>query len=403
MLNKNATGELQEKHISDESKVDIVASNAGPRDRHGEFAWQPYPISPFIERLDWVLDIFCNFRGMGWSWRTPALPPPPKTIQLQLHKNSGNIAPKHSYKIYPGQVKLYTTRRELLVRNAWTLLKGYVVLDALKTAMMWDPYFWGYVEREPPSYLPYPIIQDPTLTHIYRLLLSMLAVKFALQTIFSLGPLFFCGLLSPSLLGARAEPWMYPETWGPYSVVLDQGLAGWWGSWWHQTFRFAFQEPSRRLVEVLGFDKRSLVAKGLQLFIAFFLSGVIHGGGSYSCAGETRPLRGPMAFFLLQAMAIFAEAALTQAAKSVGVGKNLPSWLKKGFTFLYVHIWFYHTAHLLCDDFARGGIWLFEPIPISLFRGLGYGPDPRDGWWCWGGDLVRWHSGDRWWRSGVAF
>lgn len=27
----------------------------GPSQRHGAFAWQPYPITPFVERLDWVL------------------------------------------------------------------------------------------------------------------------------------------------------------------------------------------------------------------------------------------------------------------------------------------------------------------------------------------------------------
>jgi hypothetical protein len=109
-----------------------------------------------------------------------------------------------------------------------------------------------------------------------------------------------------------------------------------------------------------------------------------------------------MTFFLLQAAGIFTEVATTQAAKSKGLGRNIPSWLRKIFTFVYVHVWFYYTAHLLCDDFAQGGVWLFEPVPVSLFRGLGLGPDPRDGWWCWGGQLLRWHSGDRWWRSGIA-
>jgi hypothetical protein len=402
-VGSNGAVKPTEKDTHDGAKDDVVNGNAGPRDRHGQFAWQPYPITPFIERLDWILDVFCNFRGAGWSWRTSALPPPPKAIQEQLHHNSGDVVPKHTNKIHSGQVKLYTSRKELLTVNGWRLLKGYFVLDALKTAMMHDPYFWGYTNRSPPSYLSSLITSSPALTHMYRLLLSMLAVKYALQTIFSLGPLCFCGALSPSLLGARAEPWMYPETWAPYSVVLDKGLAGWWGSWWHQTFRFAFQEPSRKIIEVVGMDKRGAKAKALQLFIAFFLSGVVHGSGSYTCAGETRPLRGPMTFFLLQAMGIFVEVTLTQAAKSKGVGRDLPSWLKKTFTFLYVHIWFYYTAHLLCDDFAQGGVWLFEPVPLSVFRGLGFGPDARDGWWCWGGQLLRWHSGDRWWRSGIAF
>jgi hypothetical protein len=333
----------------------------------------------------------------------PLLFPPPKSIQEQLHANSGDIVPKHSYKTHAGQVKQYATREELLQTNAWTCLTGYLMLDVLKTAMMHDPYFWGSIDRAPPSYLPVVITSSPILTHTYRLLLSMLGIKYALQSIFSLGPLFFCGLLSPSLLGARGEHWMYPETWAPYSVVLDKGLAGWWGSWWHQTFRFAFQEPSRKLLEWLGWDNKSVEAKALQLFVAFGLSSVIHGSGSFTSSGKTYPLAEPVAFFLIQALGVLAEAAVSKSFASKGVARRLPTWMKKGFTFLYVHVWFYFTAHLLCNDFARGGVWLFEPIPISLFRGLGLGADPRDGWWCWGGQLVRWHSGDTWWKSGIAF
>lgn len=48
---------------------------------------------------------------------------------------------------------------------------------------------------------------------------------------------------------------------------------------------------------------------------------------------------------------------------------------------VYVHVWFYHTAPLLMDDFARGGLWLYEPAPISPLRALGLGVR-GDGWWC---------------------
>ncbi|KAF2819117.1 hypothetical protein CC86DRAFT_450157 [Ophiobolus disseminans] len=383
---------------------DMVHGHEGPSHRHGTFAWQPYPLTPFIERLDWVLDIFCNFRGAGWNWRTSALPPPPKSIQEQLHLNSGASVPKSSSRTHTGQVKLHPSRSALLRSNLQTFLTGYLTLDILKTLMMHDPYFWGLVSRPPPAYLPFALFSSsPILTHTFHLALSMLAVKTALQTIFSLGPLFFSGLLSPSLIGARAEHWMYPETWAPYSVVLDKGLAGWWGSWWHQTFRFAFQEPSRKVLELLGKDKRSAVAKAGQLVTAFGLSGIVHACGSYTCAGDTRPVRGPIAFFMAQALGIFAEVLGSQALR--GVGTKVPRTAKQAFTFMYVHVWFYFTAHLLCDDFARGGVWLFEPVPVSLFRGLGFGADARDGWWCWWGlgEVNRWHSGDTWWTTGIAF
>ncbi|KAF2854253.1 hypothetical protein T440DRAFT_271424 [Plenodomus tracheiphilus IPT5] len=395
---RNAT-----KRDNGNSSISISKGTAGPSDRHGQFAWQPYPLSPFIERLDWVLDIFCNFRGAGWNWRTSALPPPPKWLQTQLHQNSTSPIPKHSTKLHASQVKSYPTRTALLTANTKTLLKGYLLLDALKTLMMWDPYFWGLVNRPPPPSFPTLITNNPRITHIYRLTLSMLAVKTALQTIFALGPLFFSGLLGPQRLGARAEAFMYPETWASFTVVLDRGLAGWWSSWWHQTFRFALEQPSRRFIEVLGMESKGVAAKVVQLLVAFGMSGVLHASGSWTIAGETSPLRGSLAFFLWQAVGIFVEGCVVQGIKGMGVGQRVPRWAKRLFTFVYVHVWFYFTAHLLCDDFTRGGIWLFEPVPVSLLRGMGFGADERDGWWCWNGQLLRWHSGDRWWNSGIAF
>ncbi|KAF2028966.1 hypothetical protein EK21DRAFT_101449 [Setomelanomma holmii] len=402
----NNTSKAQDEKRHNTINHEITEGQLGPASRYGQFAWQSYPYMPFIERLDWVCDIFCNFRGVGWNWRTSALPPPPKHIQEQLYRNSGAIVPKSSNHVHTGQVQLYPTRAALLRANLKTLIIGYLVLDFLKTTMMHDPYFWGLTDRLPPSYLPFNVIHGhPIWTHIYRLTLSMLAVKQALQTIFSLGPLFFSGILGPRLLGARAEPFMYPETWASYSVVLDKGLAGWWGSWWHQTFRFAFAEPSRVVLERMGWDRKSGKAKALQLGVAFALSGIVHASGSWTCAGRTRPFRGPIVFFLLQAVGIFVETVLTRAFRPLGLQHQVPNRLIQTWALVYVHVWFYHTGHLLCNDFAQGGVWLFEPIPISVFRGLGFGADARDGWWCWGGldELVRWHHGESWWTTGIAF
>ena len=70
--------------------------------------------------------------------------------------------------------------------------------------------------------------------------------------------------------------------------------------------------------------------------------------------------------------------------------------------FAATYTWLYYTAPLLVDDFAKGGIWLFEPIPFSPLRGLGFGAE-GEGWWCWHGRLIGWHHGARWWQSGISF
>jgi hypothetical protein len=400
-------GAFKNSHVPEgKQDNDITTGHAAPRNRHGSFAWQAFPMTPFIERLDWVLDIFCNFRGAGWNWRTSALPPPPREIQDQLRQNS-SVLPKTSNRVHTSQVVMYPTRRALLAANTWTFVTGYLALDCLKTLLMHDPYFWGAIASPPPPVAPYSFLPKSSVaTHILRLTLSMLAIQTALRTIFSLGPLVLSGVFGPKLLGARAEAWMYPESWASYTVVLDHGLAGWWGNWWHQTFRFGFGEPGRKVVEVLGLEKKGAAARAVQLGVAFGLSGCVHAAGSWTCAGKTRPITGSMAFFLCQAVGVFLEAAVTKVLRGWGVkGEKMPLWAKRAWTFVYVHVWFYFTAHLLCDDFARGGVWLFEPVPFSVLRGLGFGADHRDGWWCWAGveNVVRWHRGNSWWTTGVAF
>ncbi|CAI6333443.1 unnamed protein product [Periconia digitata] len=414
--------------VNGRASASISNDHLGPHERDGEFAWQPFPITPFIERLDWVMDLFCNFRGVGWNWRTTAIPPPPKAIQLQLLRNTTTQAPPpSSFKRHSSQPTVYPTRRALLIANAKTLFIGYFALDVIKTLVIHDPYFWGLVSASPAPYLPWTpyLTRHPILLRIFRLTLAQFSILYALQTVFALAPLFFAGVLGPNVLGARAEPWTYPDTWGPYSAVLDRGLGGWWSSWWHQTFRFAFEAPSRAILVAVATMKKkknekggekttqqqslsseeeekllkSKGAKALQLCIAFALSGALHATGSYTAYGETHPFSGPMAFFALQALGCFVEAAfLRPFVASFGA----PTWVKRSFTFVYVHVWFYHTAGMLCDDFARAGIWLCEPLPVSVLRGLlGLGVE-GDTWWLAGGSGIGWYSDAKWYRSGLA-
>ena len=128
----------------------------GPGKRHGDFACQPLPLLPFIGRLDWVLDIFCNFRGMGWNWRISGLPPP-KWVQEQLRENSGSdILQRDIRAAHSGIIRVYQTRAELLHANLKTLILGYLILDLLKVIVSHDPYFWDIPDRPPPAYLPNP-------------------------------------------------------------------------------------------------------------------------------------------------------------------------------------------------------------------------------------------------------
>ncbi|KAL1302593.1 hypothetical protein AAFC00_002970 [Neodothiora populina] len=384
-------------------------STLGPRDRKGTLTWQSYPAGPFIERLDWICDLFGSFRGMGWSFRIAGLPPPPESVQHDLSMNTGQAPYEGDTHVGRSGNHRYHTRREILRYNGFLLVRNYLILDLLKTLIVNDPYFWTGSYTQRPRYLPAWLDAYPVIDQSSRLLISLAAVYYSLETIFSLGPLFFVGILGPRYIGVRGEPWIYSDQFGSFSAVLDKGLAGWWGGWWHQTFRFGFESPSTRLLALLGWhDRKSPAAKLLQLCVAFALSGCVHACGSYTQLGDTQPLKGPFLFFVLQVVGISAQLALTAFLNKLGIASRTPKWLSRMANFVYVHVWLYHTAPLLVDDFARGGVWLYEPLPFSPLRGLGFGAD-EDGWFPLsagnaGGvrDIFRWHRGSTWWNSGVA-
>lgn len=395
-------GALKQRHPCRTTSLQNADSIQGPASRQGPLFWQAYPSAPFHERLDWVADIFCSFRGVGWSWQISGIPPAPKWVQSQLSGHPTLADPSEITSTSHTGLKRYNDRTALLHASLRHVLIGIFVLDVLKTIIAHDAYFWGNMHAPPPSYLPPYIRTSHTLVKSYRLLTSLAAIYTALCTIFKLGPLFFSGLLGPKLIGVRGEAWMQPDSFGSYTTVLDKGLPGWWGGWWHQTFRYAFEAPATKLLEVWGVDKRSQLGKIVSLCVAFFLSGCLHACGSYTQLGDSRPLRGPMCFFLLQILGILGQTYTSQVLIKAGVTQQMPRVVRQLANFVVVHVWLYHTAPLLVDDFARGGIWLFEPLPFSPLRGLGLGARD-DGWYCWGDGVIFWKTGKHFWETGLAF
>ncbi|MCJ1380681.1 hypothetical protein MMC17_003789 [Xylographa soralifera] len=364
-----------------------------------KYAWQNHPAN-FYQRLEWVADLVSNFRLIGWSHQINSIPSPPPSILDNLQPSAKPL--KQTPPVVSTGVSRYPDSKTLVRTKLTTILLGYLALDTLKVIMMSDPYFWGLTSAPPPSYLPFFVSSSASLTRIWRLLISLAATYVALESIMALAAPIFVGLIGPRMLGLRAATWQYPDIYGSYDMVFRKGLAGWWGGWWHQTFRFAFEAPQKYVVKKLGWEERGLKAKLLGLVIAFVCSGSLHAAGSTTMWPATRPLEGPFTFFILQPLGIVLQMGFSELLRKIGLREKLPSWVRGMGNFVAVHVWFYYTAPRLTDDFARGGIWLFEPIPISIWRGLGFGAE-GEGWWCWHGKIITWYSGQNWWQSGLAF
>ncbi|KAL1984444.1 hypothetical protein VTN96DRAFT_9138 [Rasamsonia emersonii] len=371
------------------------------------YRWQPYPRS-FGHRLDWVLDLIFNFRGPEWNWRVRALPPIPDSVTKDL----GGQAPTSEME---GSRAVQDPRKRL--RQAFhSMLRNYIALDVVKVLMNRDPFFRGLVSPSPPPPFPFHFLAfSPLLVRFYRLLLSLIGVCCALQFITSFNPIFFLGLSCAFPQLSRAithqpldEAWLYPEQFGPVSAALDHGLAGCWSLWWHQMFRFGFSEVARFVHDLLlppcdrSSDKshrKKNARRAIQILIAFCVSGLLHASGSYTQFATTKP-SGPILFFFLQAPAILVQRFLSRAVLPRLLPFNPPRWLRRVTNLAFLVAWFMLTGPLIVDDFARGGIWLFEPVPLSPLRGMGFGVE-GDGWLCWEEPVFRWWEGKTWWQSGI--
>jgi hypothetical protein len=357
-----------------------------------EYYWQSYP-SNLRERIPWVIDLLMNFRGPGWNWAIPPLPALPPHIKAALGEPVDAASKSGISSI---GLRRFNSRRELFNSRVPRFILGYLLLDNVKIIMKKDHYFtFG-----PNNYALPPHLQgfSPLTLRFIRHSICSIAIIVSLEMVFSLAPLIFCLLLGPSIIGLRGEAWHYPTTWGSFSSVLTKGLNGLWGSWWHQTFRFVFSAPTNYFIRNGYFSPKSMIAKISALVFAFEISGFLHTGGSISQFPKTHPSHAPT-FFMLQALGILLQTTFCSIFH--GQIKKLPQAVRKGGNLAFTLFWLFETGWWLVDDFARGGIWLYEPIPVSVLRGLGLG-DSGDGWWCWEHVGVGWYTGKHWWESGIA-
>ncbi|OJJ48872.1 hypothetical protein ASPZODRAFT_59887 [Penicilliopsis zonata CBS 506.65] len=349
--------------------------------------WQSYP-KPLSHRLNWIMGLIFNMRGPEWNWRISTLEPLPPAVRMQLDKSSmdrSDMSPEHKDLRYPDS--------KTQIKSAFFIFfKSYIAIDILKVVMMRDAYFWG-AERPPVPPFPFNLLAPfPILVYSYRLIMSVTGVFFALLYVTSLNPIIFLGLSLAFPRAARGltstplnSPWMYSSLFGPLlTSILEKGLAGCWAQWWHQLFRFGFLSASRWLLSVLpsSIAKPAYTRRSVHALIAFSLSGALHAVGSFTQHASTRPLHGPFLFFFLQAPGVMIQHLCDQVLLPFIFPKGVPRAVQRTFNLCSVVSWFLLTGGLIADDFARGGLWLVEPLPFSPLRGLGFGAE-GEGWLCW--------------------
>lgn len=280
---------------------------------------------------------------------------------------------------------------------------GYFLLDIIKTTMLHDPYFlFGPTTYALPPHLAW---LHPWVLKVMRQSLGAAGIIVAIELIFSIPPMLTILVPHSWNLPLTWTPPYFPSTWGSASALLDQGLGGLWGTWWHQTFRLGFSAPYSWALREGYLQPRTVSARLFSVVCAFGISSLLHASGSFTEVADTKPLHAPV-FFLSQALGVILQTTGTSYFKPQIV--KLPLWLRRTGNVLFILLWMHLFGSWLIDDFSRCKIWLFEPVLLSYARGLGFGKGEPAGWgsfWLgsrWEPIGLRWYSGKHWWESGIA-
>jgi len=341
---------------------------------------QSMPLSSYA-RLFWILDLLGSLRALHW---------------YHGHTQAPEIAT--SGKKHPENCPSFG-------RNLGKLLLIYLCIDCLKEIIAIDPYFWGYTDYEPPGSIRTYLSSKLSLPSIdsvrtYRMIVAFAVLYVAVELISTVGVLLFVNILGPSLAGTWGEEWAYSPQYGDLEAICTRGLQGFWGTWWHQMFRSTLVSPTDAVINILQVPRKGVIARVIRLVIAFSISGAIHAAGSHTMWGNTKPLNSFL-FFFLQPAGIAVQILGSWGLSKLNPRIKVSTHSRKAVNVLFTIFWLLHTFPLLADDFARGGLWLTEPFPISVLQmlGLGSASRARQIGFDYG---LHVSPGRRWWQVGLA-
>lgn len=295
----------------------------------------PYP-KDFGARVGWVVNLVASTRMHRWKTGSPS-----------HDKAMDNLMPPPSRTRY-----VLDRMREMTFQ--------VILLCVITRVVRSDPYLKeGYLflsteDHPPPSY--------------FIDLLALLPRQ--VVRMFVCGLWVYCGVnltytgSAPAavtmnyLFGWPADEWSphtIPPHFGSFTKgVLDMGLGGVWGTWWHQQMRVLATGPGAALGRALKLPPRSPLKYALQLFSAFICSGLAHAGlvpsAPLFATVPANQLRFQiLAFFVLQAVGITLESLILEPV----VFQKVPARLAKALRFVWVVSFLTAVFPLLARPFVE--------------------------------------------------
>ncbi|KAI8957042.1 hypothetical protein F5Y11DRAFT_113937 [Daldinia sp. FL1419] len=284
------------------------------------------------QRFVWGLRLATTLRGIGWDWQVKGVP---------AHLD-------------PDASRLQFVRRRILDLVGHFTVKSialYViglcetVQQAMPSSSLWSGWLAEVIENSAAA-----IWAWNTVGFAYAII-SATAV----------------------LLGI-SEAWEWPPMLN--SVATATSVRRTWSVAYHQLLRRAVQRPGIRLARSLGFRKGSIPSRYIQLYLAFYISFVIHWWQQYVI---TRGGKGEFAFFMMQPVMITIEDSARWIWKTIIRPKQREglSWLESTIGYVWTFASFAFTLTPFVKGMVETGIIGGSPdeamvMTLGRQRGTGY-------------------------------
>lgn len=320
---------------------------------------QGYPADA-APRISWVLSLLLAFRFTNWK------------IGNATHDRE---------QPYRG-----ISRLEYIKKASIQILQSLILMDLAATYIQTDPYFFKNINITTP--FPPSTSSTPTALAILRHLPPWVVRMSALgaQICSAVNIMFILPALIGTAVNVLPDHWS-PHTWplmfGPFSVIIENGLRGLWGSFWHQMTRHMASVPGRAFNELVGISTSSTIGYVSLVTSAFLFTGILHTGlvplqplkPDFS-ANEMRLYMA--SFFWVQVIGICIELLGARIFRSVSM--KLPSIVRGAMVLIWTAGWLGFTLPLLAIPFRGLGYWDSYPVPVSPTQGI-WG----QGWFPWSG------------------
>ncbi|OAX35914.1 hypothetical protein K503DRAFT_773019 [Rhizopogon vinicolor AM-OR11-026] len=270
-----------------------------------------------VHKIWWkrFFDVICvphSPRAIGWSHQVKNIPPAPRQSRRSFVLRS-------------------------TLRTAW-----YVVL--FETGRL---YVWYR-----------PAFSSATIGGQGYVMHCIDAVVFIGLTYWPSNAIYFA-LAAGSVATGLYEPRMWPDLFGAWADAYT--IRRFWGRTWHQMLRRFVGPLGQATSSALGFKHGTLGSSYTQLYIAFFLSGLMHTGGDIVLFSQTSAASWSffsMPIFISQAFAITLEDMFIGIAGRLNVKGNL--WTR-ALGYVWVAAWFGWCVPKFVENVVRAGGEIMKP------------------------------------------